>query len=225
MFALASFPALLAQSVVFVSPSTKGLLNMPCAEDSLSSFEQVHYLAAAHYLAEHLCQQPHVDGGVGLWKGQAENSGMIDGCPGDRARELGAMLARYYHQKAALVFDRDATGKSWLVSFHASQPMGVVSIMMAQAKISGATVIPRDGDNLIFMVATEPAEHVRAAELYTLLHGRDMHEEQGTADLIGDDDRVKAREVYAGILAHATPEVRQLGDEMYSPQFEDLGLE
>ncbi len=223
-FALASIPAF-AQSVVFVSPSTKGLLNMPCAEESLTSFEQLHYLAATHYLAEHLCQQPHIDGGVGLWKGQAENSGMIDGCPGDRARELGAMLARYYHQKAALVFDRDPAGKSWLLSFHAAQPLGVVSIMMAQAKIGGATVIPRDHDNLIFMVAADAAERARAMDLYTLLHGRDLHEEPGSTQLIGDDDRVKAREIYTGILAHATPEVRQLGDEMYSPQFEDLGLE
>ncbi len=225
MFALASLPALFAQSVVFVSPSTKGLLNMPCAEDSLSSFEEVHYLAAARYLAEHLCSQPHIDGGVGLWKGQAENSGMIDGCPSDRARELGAMLARYYHQKAALIFDRDAQGKSWLVSFHASQPLGVVSIMMAQAKISGATVIPHDHDNLILMVATDPAEHARSVDLFTLLHGRDMHEETGTAELIGDDDRVKAKDIYAAILAHATPEVRELSDEMYSQQFEDLGLQ
>jgi hypothetical protein len=225
MFALASVATLFAQSVVFVSPSTKGLLNMPCAEGALTSFEQLHYMAAAHYLAEHLCQQPHIDGGVGLWRGQAENSGMIDGCPGDRARELGAMLARYYHQKAALVFDRDPAGKSWLVSFRATQPMGVVSIMMAQAKIGGATVIPHDRDNLIFMVAADPAEHAHAMELYALLHGRELREEQGATELIGDDDRAKAREIYTGILAHAPPEVRQLSDEMYSEQFADLGLQ
>ena len=225
VLALASFPALFAQSVVFVSPSTKGLLNMPCAEESLTSFEEVHYLAAAHYLAEHLCPQTHIEGGVGLWKGQAENSGMIDGCSIDRARELGAMLGRYYHQKAALIFDRDAAGKSWLVSFHATQPLGVVSIMMAQAKISGATVIPHDHDNLILLVATDAAEHTRAADLYASLHGRDLHEELGNALMLGDDDRIKARDVYEGVLAHATPEVRELGDEMYSPQFEDLGLD
>ena len=225
IFALASFPALLAQSVVFVSPSTKGLLNMPCAETSLSSFEQEHYLAAAHYLAEHLCQEPHIDGGVGLWKGQAENSGMIDGCPSDRARELGAMLARYYHQKAALIFDRDPAGKSWLVSFRATQPLGVVSIMMAQAKITGATAIPHEHDNLIVIVAANPAERARSQELFTLLHGRELHEEQGAAQLLGDEDRAKAKDIYTAILAHASSEVRQLGDEMYSEQFADLGLQ
>ena len=37
----------------------------------------------------------------------------------DKARELGALLARYYHQKQALVFDRNPSGKGSLVSFHA----------------------------------------------------------------------------------------------------------
>ena len=72
---MASFHGLFAQSIVFVSPSTKGLLTMSCAEGSLNSFEQLHYMAAAHYLAEHLCQQPRIDSAVGVWKGQAENSG------------------------------------------------------------------------------------------------------------------------------------------------------
>ena len=74
MIFLTSFHGLLAQSIVFVSPSNKGLLTMSCAEGSLGSFEQLHYLAAAHYLAEHLCQQPQIDGAVGVWKGHAENS-------------------------------------------------------------------------------------------------------------------------------------------------------
>ena len=69
-----------------------------------------------------------------MWKGQAENSGMIDGCQNEQARELGALLARYYHQEQALVFDRDERGKASLVSFRASQPLGVIAIMMAQAK-------------------------------------------------------------------------------------------
>jgi hypothetical protein len=226
MLALAAAPLLIAQSIVFVSPSTKGLLNMPCAGESLNSFEQVHYLAAAHFLADHLCPLAHIDGGVGLWKGQAENSGMIDGCSVEKARTMGALLGRYYHQRAALVFDRDPAGKSWLVSFHASQPLGVVSILMAQAKITGATVIPREHDNMIFLVDATPADHSRTQDLYTLLHGQGFHEEQGTVELIGDnDDRVKARDIFDAMLSRGTPEVHELSEEMYTPQFEDLGLQ
>jgi hypothetical protein len=224
IFALASLPGL-AQSVVFVSPSTKGLLNMPCAEGSLNSFEQLHYLAAAHYLADRLCQQPRIDSAVGLWKGQAENSGMIDGCRNDRARELGALLARYYHQKAALVFDRDAHGKTSMLSFRATQPLGVIAIMLAQAEVSGATVIPQTNDSLVLMVATNAVERARANALYSMLHGSGLREEPGTTELIGDDDRVKARDIYTDLLSHAPADVRQLGDEMYSQQFDDLGME
>ncbi len=222
---MTSFHGLVAQSIVFVSPSTKGLLTMSCAEGSLKSFEQLHYLATAHYLAEHLCQQPQIDGAVGVWKGQAENSSMIDGCPNDRAREIGALLARYYHQEKALVFDRNAGGKTSLVSFRATQPLGVISIMMTQAKVTGATVIPHVQDNLILIVATDAAQREQSMTLYSLLHGHDLHEEPGTTELIGDIDRTKARDIFTGILSNAPADVRQLNNDMYSEQFNDLGLQ
>src|ERR1700744_430418 len=95
---IVSTTALVAQSTVFVSPSTKGLVNMACAEGSLGSFEQEHYLAATHYLTATLCPQAHIESAVGGWKDQAENSGMIDGSPNEQAPELRALLARYYHQ-------------------------------------------------------------------------------------------------------------------------------
>jgi hypothetical protein len=223
--ALTCFQGLWAQSIVFVSPSTKGLLTMSCAEGSLSSFEQQHYLAAVHYLTGTLCPQAHIDSAVGVWKGQAENSGRIDGCPNEQARELGALLARYYHQEQALVFDRNERGKASLVTFHASQPLGVIAIMMAQANVSGATVIPHNHDNEILIVAADPAQRAQALNLASLLHADSLHEEPGTAELIGDNDRIKARESYRSVLARAPAEVRELDSEMYSEQFNDLGLE
>jgi hypothetical protein len=215
---------LFAQSVVFVSPSTKGLATIACAEASLNSFEQANYLASAHYLAEHLCQQPRIEGAVGVWKGQAENSGLIDGCSSDRARQVGALLARYFHQEKVLVFDRDAAGKTSLFTFHVNQPLGVVAIMMAQSNVTGATVIPHAGDNLIFIVAADEAEHARTMSLYLMLHGHDLREEAGTAQMIGDEDRAKARDIFTSIVSHAPAEVRQLGLDMYSEQFHELGM-
>jgi hypothetical protein len=224
MIFLTSFHGLPAQSIVFVSPSDKGRLTMSCAEGSLDSFEQLHYLATAHYLAEHLCQQPQIDGAVGVWKGHAENSGMIDGCPNERARQLGALLAKYYHQEQALVFDRDPAGKTSLISFRATQPLGVISILMAQAEVSGATVVPHTQDNLVMIVAADPAQRARTMALYTSLHGRGLHEEPGTMELIGDNDRAKARRIFTAIVANAPADVRQLNSDMYSEQFNDLGL-
>jgi hypothetical protein len=222
---IVAFHGAFAQSIVFVSPSTKGMATISSAEASLSSFEEANYLAAAHYLADRLCQQPHIDSAVGVWKGQAENSGLIDGCTGERAREIGALLARYYHQEKALVFDRDAAGKTALLSFHAGQPLGVLAIMMAQANVTGATVIPHAQDNLVMIVAADEAEHSRIVSLYSMLHGHDLHEEPGTAQMIGDEDRAKARDIFTGIVSHAPAEVRQLGMDMYSEQFHELGLQ
>jgi hypothetical protein len=224
MIFLTSLHGVLAQSIVFVSPSDKGLLTMSCAEGSLGSFEQSHYLAAAHYLAEHLCQQAQIDGAVGVWKGHAENSGMIDGCPNERARQLGALLAKYYHQEQALVFDRDPAGKTSLISFRASQPLGVISILMAQAEVSAATVVPHTQDNLVMIVAADAAQRSRTMALFTSLHGRGLHEEAGTMELIGDNDRAKARGIFTAIVANAPADVRQLNSDMYSEQFNDLGL-
>jgi hypothetical protein len=224
VLASAALQGLWAQSIVFVSPSTQGLLTMSCAAGSLHSFEELHYLAAAHYLAEHLCSQPRIDGGVGLWKGQAENSGMIDGCSNDRARELGALLAKYYHQKAALVFDRNAAGTTSLVSFRTTRAMGIISVMMTRAKVTGATVIPHVHDSLIVIVATDAGQRARARTLYSLLHAHGWQEEPGSTELIGNDDRSKARDIYAGILSHAPADVQQLDKEMYSEKFEDLGM-
>jgi hypothetical protein len=224
-FVMAWVPALPAQSVVFVSPSGKGLLTMSCAEGSLRSFEQLHYLAAAHYLAGHLCPQARIESAVGVWRARMENSGMIDGCPNEQAREVGALLARYYHQEQALVFERRADGNTSMVSFRATQPLGIISIMMAQAKVEGATVIPRSHDNLVLIVAADGTERARAMTLYSSLHGQDLHEEAGRMELIGDNDRAKARDIFAAIVSHAPADVRQLSNDMYSEQFNDLGLE
>ena len=220
----AYLPGVHGQSVVFVSPSTKGLLTMSCAEGSLNSFEEQHYLAAAHYLAEHLCAQPRIDGGVGIWQGHAENSGLIDGCPNDRARDLGALLAKYYHQEKALIFERDAGGKTSLLSFRSAQPLGIISIMMAQAGVRGATVLPHFKENVLMLVAIDPAERAAAMNLYGLLHAQSLQEEPGNTELIGDEDRAKARDIYLGILAHAPADVRQLDTDMYTEMFNDLGV-
>ena len=85
--------------------------------------------------------------------------------------------------------------------------------------------VPHTGDNLILIVAADESEHAHALSLESMLHGRDAHEEQGTALMIGDTDRAKARDAFTAIVAHAPPEVRQLGTDMYSEQFSELGLE
>lgn len=223
IFMMTHMPMLLAQSIVFSSPSTRGPQTMLCTEISLDSFEQLHYLATAQFLAEHMCQQTRIDGGVGIWKGRAQNSGMIDGCPNDKARDLGALLGRYYHQAEVLIFDRSSGGKSTLVSFRASQPLGVIAIEMEQANVTGATVIPNPNGNLVMVVATGAEHRARALNLYGLLKGRGLKEEVGNAELVGDQDRDKARGIYSDILSHAPTDVRQLIDEMYTQQFSDLG--
>ena len=103
-------------------------------------------------------------------------------------------------------------------------PLGVISILMAQAEVSGATVVPHAQDNLVLIVAGDAAQRARSMALYASLHGRGLHEEPGTTELIGDNDRVKARGIFTAIVANAPADVRQLNSDMYSEQFNDLGL-
>ena len=211
--------------MVLVSPSTQGQQSIACSVHSLQSFEELHYLAAAHDLAERLCVHPHIEGAVGLWHGQAENSGMIDGCSAGGARELGALLGRYYHQKAALLFDRKVGGEARLVSFESTQPLSVIATTLTRDKASGATVIPRPHDSLILMVATDQQQLGRARRVSSQLGGHSLREETGTAELLGGEDRVKARAVYENLLAHSPADVQQLERAMYTQQFADLGID
>lgn len=197
---------------------------MPCAAGSLDSFEELHYLAAAHYLSQHLCPQARIEAVAGLWEGQAENSGMIDGCQNEKARELGALLARYYYQKAALVFARDAAGKDGLVSFRARAKLALISRRMSEGHITGASVAPHEPESHVVMVVTNKVDRVRARRLYAALRGRGWQEEPGTAELIGDADRARARGVYNRLIAASPAEVSGLESEMDSEQFAELGL-
>jgi hypothetical protein len=90
--------------------------------------------------------------------------------------------------------------------------------------VTGATVIPHTQDNLILIVAGDSAQRTRAMNLYSSLHGHALHEETGTTELIGDSDRAKARAIFTAIVANAPADVRQLNSDMYSEQFNDLGL-
>jgi hypothetical protein len=96
--------------------------------------------------------------------------------------------------------------------------------MMAQAQISAATVIPHGQENLVMVVAGDATQRARAMALYASLHGRGLHEETGTTELIGDNDRAKARAIFTTIVANASADVRQLNSDMYSEQFNDLGI-
>ena len=111
-----------------------------------------------------------------------------------------------------------------MISFPSTQPLGVIAIMMAQANVSGATVIPHAQDNLVLIVAADAAQRAQSMTLYASLHGHGLHEEPGTTELIGDNDRVKARAIFTAIVANAPADVRELNSDMYSEQFNDLGL-
>jgi hypothetical protein len=58
-----------------------------------------------------------------------------------------------------------------------------------------------------------------------LLHAHGLLEEPGTTELIGDEDRARARDIFSDILSHAPLDVQQLGNDMYSEQFNELGLQ
>jgi hypothetical protein len=222
---LAGIAPLFGQSLVFVSPSTKGSMTMTCAAGSLTSFEELHFLAGVHFLAGRLCPQSKIDGSVGLWRGRAENSAMIDGCSNDMARDLGALVAKYYQQKAALIFSRSNGGHATLISFEVSQPMGVIAAAMAKAQVTGATVIPHQNGRRIVMVAQDAGQRANARTLFSLLHAHGWQNETGTSELIGNNDRGKARDIYNALLAEAPDTVRELGLSMYTEAFNGLGLD
>src|SRR3954471_13428349 len=133
-----------AQSYLFISPNVRDHMSAACAHDSLESFEEQNFLAVARLLAGKACKAPKISASEGLFEGQVENSGMVEGCTRDQAAYVGALLSRYYHQEFELVFTPDSNGPEHLLVLAASK-LSTAEIF-AQAIAMGVKGMEVDGE-------------------------------------------------------------------------------
>ncbi|HZD95628.1 MAG TPA: hypothetical protein VE133_15300, partial [Candidatus Sulfotelmatobacter sp.] len=181
------------QSFVFVSPNTQEHMTDEAALAAQTSFEQHNFLAVAGYLSARLCTKAKVRSSEGIDGNDAENSALITGCKPAAAVYLAELLARYAHQKWALVFVPDAAGRERLftLSLSSDHPEQVA----AQLRRHGlpAATIANEGKIVRVLVwtkdnALEDSIRALAAETHA-----DLQQISGTGMLVGNDDRQRAQ--------------------------------
>ena len=185
--------AVCSECEFLLAPAPRACSSMACAEVSLDSFEQLHYVAMARALAAGLCPQPRVESAVGVWHGQAENSGMIDGCPNDKARATGRPFGEILPPEAGAGF-RPQPGRKKLADEFSRQPAARHHWDHDGASQSERShrASPTHHDDLVLIVAADAPEHANALALSSSLHGQGLQEESGIAEFIGR--RTTARE-------------------------------
>ena len=216
-----------AQSFLFVSPNTRNHMTEESALDSFDSFEQANFLAVANHLAARLCFKPQVWSSEGMDGSNTENSSLVVGCPGDRARYIGALLGRYAHQKWILIFDPAPRTKSserlFIATFPTDHPADTAKELHHQAINAGAIVIQA---NLVrFYLWVKDNSQDALMHSFVDAHHGSLEEIMGKATLIGSDSRPAAQRIFdQRIHLYERVHHQALSKFLWSRQLHDLGL-
>jgi hypothetical protein len=214
-----------AQSLLFVSPNTREKMSDDMAWSSLESFEQRNFVAVANRLGTKLCGNPQVASTEGMDGITTENSTLISGCPGGRARYLGELLARYAHQKWILVFDPLPAGHERLliISFSTDHPQDVPQ-QLRQNGFTAATITAADKLVRVYLWVKDDSQDTRINDLLKTNHGS-LQQITGKATFIGNDSRAVAQKVFDRLIQKYENSHRQAFSKILgSLKLHDLGL-
>lgn len=196
------------------------------ALDAQSSFEQRNFLAVAQYLGERVCGKADISspnaksadaakpnalqpdaaevkiyGGEGLDGRDTENTGLIAGCQPGPAVYLAELLGRYRRQKWVLVFfaDSNASERLFVITLSATPPEDAIS-QLHKHGLAEATVIAEGHGARIYIWTQDHSQDARIHAFSEDNRGA-IQELAGNGQLIGNDDRAKAQQVFDGKLA------------------------
>ena len=183
-------------SYVFASPSLGASLSDQDARGNLTSFEQANITAVADRIACSMTQTVRITDAVGVYDVSAENSFIVRTSLGQGDSEyLGSLLARYAHQKFALVFLANPAGTDRLWIVKSDQPWEAIAKLARDLQIVPITLATDQATTEIVVVdfMSKLAERLKA--LASKLHAAPQIT-NGTAELLGDPDRAKAMSVF-----------------------------
>lgn len=215
-----------AQTYIFESPNTREHMSDESAMQSLDSYEQRNFLAVAGYLAARLCTHPTIQGGLGVFAGNTENTAMVHGCAGSRARYLGELLARYAHQEWVLIFSADAgeSERLVIVSFSSNELRGTPAEIRRFGLAAGTVLI--DGRLVrIYFWQTDHAQD-QAIRALAEAHQATVKEITGKGTLIGSNARAEAQKLFdRDIAAYERRHHWKLSALLWTRRLHDLGME
>jgi hypothetical protein len=213
------------QSYIFESPNTREHMSDEAALQSLDSLEQRNFVAVAGYLARRLCHEPKVAGGLGMFAGSTENTAMVSGCKGRRARYLGELLARYAHQEWVLIFTADPRGNERLVviSFAGDQ-LKNIPLEMRKSGLNTGTILGEGNMVRVYLWATDHSLDAMVQSFADAHQGK-VQEIVGKGTLAGSDSRLEAQHVFdREIAAYERRHNVKLSALLWTRKLHDLGL-
>ena len=210
------------KSYLFASPDTRASLTDEDARVSLTSFEELNAIAIADRIACSMTRKVEISGVLGVYDTSSENSILMEsGLKPKETEYLGSLLGRYEHQKFVLLFFPRAGGRDRLWTIHTSKSFEAAAIAVRQMRLTPVTL--RTGANGVKIWIVDMGDKFgdRPRQLAAQLGGGAASQD-GTADLLGDDDRAKSKAIFdAKITAFEQREKTKLSSRLWTEAWHD----
>lgn len=209
-------------SYVFASPDTRASLTDEDARGSLTSFEELNAIAIADRVACSMTTKVEISGVLGVYDASSENSFLIESdLQRDETEYLGSLLARYGHQKFALLFFPQAAGHDRLWTIKAPKSFDAAIGAVRRMHLTPVTVRASANETEIWIVDMGDQFGDRPNQLAAQLGGS-ATSQAGAAELPGDDDRAKAAAIFdAKIGAFEQRTKRKLSSQLWTESWHD----
>jgi hypothetical protein len=183
-------------SYVFASPDTGASLTDEDARGSLPSFEELNAIAIADRIACSMTSKVEITGVLGVYDTSSENSFLIESDLKRKETEyLASLLGRYEHQKFVLLFFPQAAGHDRLWTIKTSKSFDSAVAAVRQMHLTPVTLRAGADGIEIWLVDMGDKFAQQPDQLAAGLGGKAISQD-GTADLLGDDDRAKSAAIF-----------------------------
>jgi hypothetical protein len=210
------------ESYLFASPDTRASLTDEDARVSLTSFEELNAIALADRIACSMTPEVNISAVLGVYDTSSENSILMESdLKPAEAEYAGALLARYEHQKFALLFSPQAAGHDRLWTIHTSKSFEAAATAVRQMHLTPVTLRAGANGVEIWIVDLGGKFGDRPRQLAARLGGSATSQD-GIADLLGDDDRAKSKAIFdAKITAFEQREKPKLSSRLWTEAWHD----
>jgi hypothetical protein len=209
-------------SYLFASPDTRASLTDEDARVSLTSFEELNAIALADRIACSMTRQVEISAVLGVYDTSSENSILMESnLKPAEAEYAGSLLARYEHQKFALLFFSQAAGHDRLWMIHTSRSFEAAATAVRQMHLTPVTLRAGAKGIEIWIVDMGDKFGDRPRQLAAQLGGSATSQD-GAANLLGDDDRAKSKAIFdAKITAFEQSETPKLSSRLWTEAWHD----
>src|SRR3954452_16031600 len=201
-------------AVIFVSPNTDENLTLDQALAKLNAKEESGLIKEEKTVACKLGRRFIIQKAIGNWSDGAENSTVVRGhMTKAESRYAGAWLGRFARQKAVLFFHQYPPGKAtlYVLTFPLRYDLPKLSSIMDQEGVEFRTFVPFHHRVVGYVVDLKDELGPKVTAAVTRLRAR-MKKSRGNAELIGDDSRERAQEVFTSEISNyeaAHPRLRR----------------